>query len=109
LAVRDLGGSPRALAAASAALEARGDRTNALQARLMAARRLLLLGRLDDAVHALARLSSVRKLPDARSLTPNPSPEGEGSEQREMECKPFPEGMRARGLSSALGGGGRVA
>jgi len=64
LAVRDLGGSPRALAAASAALEARGDRTNALQARLIAARRLVLLGRLDDAVHALARL-------DARGLPPS--------------------------------------
>ena len=102
LAMRDLGGSPRALAAASAALEARGDRANALQARLIAARRLVLLGRLDQAVAVLARLSSVRKLPDARSLTPNPSPEGEGSEQREMECKPFPESMIAGGLPPSL-------
>jgi hypothetical protein len=102
LAMRDLEGSPRALAAAANALEERGDRTNALQARLIAARRLVLLGRLDDAAAALARLSSVRKLPDARSLTPNPSPEGEGSEQREMECKPFPESMIARGLPPSL-------
>jgi len=63
LAMRDLGGSPRALAAASSTLEARADRANALQARLIAARRLLLLGRLDEAEAALARL-------DARGLPP---------------------------------------
>src|SRR5215475_12945762 len=34
LAMRDLGGSPRALASAAAALDARGDRAIALQARL---------------------------------------------------------------------------
>jgi len=56
LAMRDLGGSPRSLAAASATLEAHADRANALQARLIAARRLLLLGRLDEAAAALARL-----------------------------------------------------
>ncbi len=64
LAMRDLGGSPRTLAAASATLEARADRANALQARLIAVRRLLLLGRLDEAASALARL-------DARGLPPS--------------------------------------
>jgi hypothetical protein len=64
LAMRDLGASPRSLAAASATLEARADRANALQARLIAARRLLLLGRLDEAAAALARL-------DARDLPPS--------------------------------------
>ena len=64
LAMRDLGGSPRALAAAAAALEARADRANALQARLIAARRLLLLGRLDEAGSALAWL-------DPRGLPPS--------------------------------------
>ena len=54
LAMRDLGGSPRALAAAAATLEARADHANALQARLIAARRLLLLGRLDEAAAGLA-------------------------------------------------------
>jgi hypothetical protein len=49
LAMRDLRGSPPSLAAASATLEARADRANALQARLIAVRRLLLLGRLDEA------------------------------------------------------------
>src|SRR5262245_30258798 len=64
LAMRDLRGSPRALATAAAALEARADRANALQARLVAARRLLLLGRLDEAAAALARV-------DARALPPS--------------------------------------
>jgi hypothetical protein len=64
LAMRDLGGSPRSLAAAAASLEAHADRANALQARLIAARRLLLLGRLDEAEAALARL-------DARGLPPS--------------------------------------
>jgi hypothetical protein len=63
-AARDLRGSPRTLAAASATLEARADRANALQARLIAVRRLLLLGRLDEAASALARL-------DARGLPPS--------------------------------------
>ena len=64
LAMRDLSGSPRTLAAAAATLEARADRANALQARLIAVRRLLLLGRLDEAAAALARL-------DARGLPPS--------------------------------------
>src|SRR5450631_1423178 len=64
LAMRDLGGSTRALAAATATLEARADRANALQARLIAARRLLLLGRFDEAGAALASL-------DARGLHPS--------------------------------------
>src|SRR6516164_3777304 len=55
LAMRDLGGSPRTLAAAAATLEARADRANAMQARLIAARRLLLLGRLEQAAAALDR------------------------------------------------------
>ena len=58
LALRELGGSPRPLAAAIAALEARGDRANAAQARLIAARRALLLGRLDDAAASLPTLDA---------------------------------------------------
>jgi hypothetical protein len=64
LAMRDLGGSPRALASASATLEAHDDRSNALQARLIAVRRLLLLGRLEEAASMLASL-------DARGLPPS--------------------------------------
>jgi tetratricopeptide (TPR) repeat protein len=57
LALRDFGdlsSTPRALDAAHATLEARGERANALQARLIAARRCLLLGRLDEAAALLA-------------------------------------------------------
>jgi hypothetical protein len=64
LAMRDLGGSPRALAAAAATLEAHADNSNALQAWLVTARRLLLLGRLSEAAAALAQL-------DARGLPPS--------------------------------------
>jgi hypothetical protein len=49
LALRDLGRSPHALEAATAILEARGDRGSALQGRLIAARRWPLLGRLSEA------------------------------------------------------------
>src|SRR4051812_3483410 len=63
LAMRDLGGSPRTLLAAADTLVARADPANALQARLVAARRLVLLGRLDEAAQALGRL-------DARGLPP---------------------------------------
>lgn len=64
LAMRDLGGSPRTLAAAAATLAARGDRANALQAHLIAVRRQLLLGRLGEAAAGLARLDT-RGLPPA--------------------------------------------
>jgi hypothetical protein len=56
LAMRELRGWSRALTQAAAALDARGDRANALQARLIAVRRLLLLGRLDEAEAVLARI-----------------------------------------------------
>jgi len=63
LVSRDLGWPPQALDAARATLEARGDRVNAAHARLLAARRLLLIGRLDEAARTLAAL-------DAASLPP---------------------------------------
>ncbi|NVD97882.1 helix-turn-helix domain-containing protein [Massilia sp. BJB1822] len=49
LAMRDFAASPRALNAAIDVLESHADRRNALQARLIAVRRLLLLGRLGEA------------------------------------------------------------
>lgn len=58
LAMRDIGSSPRALAVAMVTLDAHGDRANALQARLIAVRRLVLLGRLDQAEAALVRLDA---------------------------------------------------
>lgn len=63
LALRDLGGPPRTLAAASATLDKHGDRANALHARLVAARRFLLLGRLADAAATLEAI-------DPRGLPP---------------------------------------
>lgn len=58
LALRDLGDSPRTLTEAAAVLATRGDRANALHARLIAVRRLLLLGRLDEAATVLAGLDA---------------------------------------------------
>src|SRR5262245_38194138 len=49
LAMRDLGGSPRALMSAATTLEQHADFGNATQARLIAVRRLLLIGRLEEA------------------------------------------------------------
>lgn len=54
LALRDLNGPPHALVAAASALASRGDRANALQARLIAARQWLLMGRLGEAGALLA-------------------------------------------------------
>lgn len=67
LAMRDIQGSPRALAAAAATLEAHADRANALQARLIAVRRLMLLGRLAEAGAALTSLDAL----EARGLPPS--------------------------------------
>ena len=55
LALRELSGTPEALEAAGRTLAARGDRANAGLARLIAARRWLLLGRLEPAAAALAQ------------------------------------------------------
>jgi DNA-binding transcriptional ArsR family regulator len=63
LAMREFGSPPRVLAAALAVLESHGDYGNALQARLIAARKFLLLGRLEAAAAELSRL-------DMRALTP---------------------------------------
>ncbi len=63
LALRDSAAHRAPLDAAAALLEARGDRANALQARLIAARGLVLLGRLAPAAQSLARL-------DAHGLPP---------------------------------------
>src|ERR1700682_4158929 len=57
LVSRDLGWPAKVLDAAWATLEAHGDRVNAAHARNLGVRRLLLLGRLDDAEHALSGLS----------------------------------------------------
>ena len=58
LAMRELGGSPRALLAAAHTLQAHADHANALHARLIAARRLLLIGRLAEAEDSLGTLAT---------------------------------------------------
>jgi hypothetical protein len=59
LASRDLGWPGKALDAARATLETHGDRANAAHARYLEIRRLLLIGRLDEAERALAGIDSV--------------------------------------------------
>jgi hypothetical protein len=56
LVSRDLSWPVKALDAARATLEAHGDRVNAAHARSLKVRRLLLIGRLDEAEHALAEI-----------------------------------------------------
>ncbi|HET7124750.1 MAG TPA: helix-turn-helix domain-containing protein [Bradyrhizobium sp.] len=56
LVSRDLSFPAKTLDAARATLEARGDGVNAAHARNLAVRRLLLIGRLDEAEHALVGL-----------------------------------------------------
>ncbi|HEF4771005.1 helix-turn-helix domain-containing protein [Burkholderia multivorans] len=56
LAARDLGWPSRALDAACATLDAHGDRANAALARHVGVRRLLLIGRVDEAERRLATL-----------------------------------------------------
>lgn len=56
LASRDLAWPTKRLDSARAMLEAHGDLTNAAHARCLEARRLLLLGRLDEAERTLAQL-----------------------------------------------------
>ena len=67
LVSRDLGWPARTLEAARATLEAHGDRVNAAHARYLAARRLLLIGRLDEAEHTLAELDSALFPPASRT------------------------------------------
>jgi hypothetical protein len=56
LASRDLGWPARALDAARATLEEHGDRVNGAHARYLEVRRLLLIGRIDEAERTLAEL-----------------------------------------------------
>src|SRR3954464_8542003 len=56
LVSRDLGWPARSLDSARETLEQHGDRVNAAHARYLEVRRLLLIGRIDEAEHALAAL-----------------------------------------------------
>jgi hypothetical protein len=67
LASRDLSQSPKALDAARATLEAHGDRVNAAHARYLQIRRLLLIGRIDEAEQRLAELEPALLPPASRT------------------------------------------
>src|SRR5689334_5330923 len=63
LAARDLSWPTKALAVARVTLEAQGDPVNGAHARYLEIRRLLLIGRLDDAERALSVLDPGRLPP----------------------------------------------
>jgi len=67
LVSRDLGWPAKALDAARATLEAHGDRANATHARHLQVRRLLLLGRIDEAERALTGLDPTPLPPALRT------------------------------------------
>ena len=67
LVSRDLGWPATALAAARATLEEHGDRANAAYARHLEVRRLLLIGRLDEAERTLAALDPTPFPPASRT------------------------------------------
>jgi hypothetical protein len=67
LVSRDLGWPAKVLDAARATLEARGDRINAAHARNLEVRRLLLIGRLDEAERALAEIDPTPLPPASRA------------------------------------------
>jgi len=67
LVSRDLGWPAKALDAARATLEAHGDRVNAAHARYLEVRRLLLIGRLDEAERTIAKLDPAPFPPAAKA------------------------------------------
>jgi hypothetical protein len=67
LAARDLAWPTRALEAARVTLEAHGDRVNAAHARYLEVRRLLLIGRLDEAERTLVALDPTPFPPASRA------------------------------------------
>jgi hypothetical protein len=67
LVSRDLGWPAKSLDAARATLEAHGDRVNAAHARNLEVRRLLLIGRLDEAGRTLAELDPTPLPPASRA------------------------------------------
>jgi len=68
LVSRDLGWPAKALEAARATLEAHDDRVNAAYARYLEVRRLLLIGRIDEAERTLAELDPAPLPPASRTV-----------------------------------------
>jgi hypothetical protein len=67
LVSRDLSWPAKALDAARVTLEEHGDRLNAAHARYLEVRRLLLIGRIDEAEHMLAKLDPAPLPPPSRT------------------------------------------
>ena len=67
LVSRDLGWPAKALGAARTTLEEHGDRVNAAHARYLEVRRLLLIGRIDEAERTLAELDPAPFPPASRT------------------------------------------
>jgi hypothetical protein len=68
LVSRDLGWPEKSLEAARVTLEAHGDRLNAAHARYLQVRRLLLIGRLEEAEHTLAQLDPAHLPPMLKAV-----------------------------------------
>jgi DNA-binding transcriptional ArsR family regulator len=68
LVSRDLGWPAKALDAARATLEEHGDQVNVAHARYLEVRRLLLIGRLDEAERRLAEIDPARLTPALRTV-----------------------------------------
>ncbi|WP_038202921.1 hypothetical protein [Xenophilus azovorans] len=96
LALRELAGPPRALNAAAATLQAHGDAGNATHARLIAARRLLLMGRLDDAHAALRQVAGT-----ADALMPPPLAATAALAQAELALRSMRVGAARDALARA--------
>jgi hypothetical protein len=99
LAMRDFGGPPRALLAAAQTLDRRGDGRNATQARLVATRRLLLLGRLEEAAEVLGQV-------DARGLSPSLAAVA-GLVEAELALRSLEVGVARKALDRARQAAGR--
>ena len=97
LASRDLTRPMKALDAARRTLEAHGDRMNAAYARYLEMRRLLLIGRLDEAEHALA------------GLDPTPFPAALRASHELVVTGIAIRRVRARAARAALDRAGRAA
>ncbi|SDS37091.1 helix-turn-helix domain-containing protein [Bradyrhizobium canariense] len=97
LVSRDLGWPAKALDAARATLEADGDRVNAAHARYLEVRRLLLIGRLDEAERKLAELD------------PSPFPPASRAAHELVVAGIAMRRLRAKAAHAALARAGRAA
>jgi hypothetical protein len=112
LASRDLSWPVKSLNAARATLEAHGDRLNAAHARYLEVRRLLLIGRLEEAEHTLAQLDPTNFPPVLKAVHEltaagiAPPRTGEVLEQLDMPAGVSVSGLECDGLDQFFCCGG---